>query len=82
MTVSQAGTIDGGVGVTATVDAVCPAGTTVIGGGYEFSPSLVSIPQVVEDHAISDTTYEVMLRNTGLISVPFTVYATCLPLAP
>lgn len=81
-TVSQAGTIGGGGGATVTVDAVCPAGTTVTGGGYEFSPSLASIPQVVENHANSATSCEVTLRNTSLTSVPFTVYATCVPQTP
>jgi hypothetical protein len=62
--------------VSVTATATCPAGTSVVGGGYELLPSNVTIDASVDvNRALNSSTWTVTATNHVIAAGSFTVQA-------
>jgi hypothetical protein len=75
--VTQAGSVP--ASSLGTVSVPCPAGTTVLGGGYEVAPGFETFVNVANDRPQPDGVgWLVRAQNLGgSIPLPLTVYAIC-----
>jgi hypothetical protein len=73
---TQTATVGGGTFTT--VIAACPAGTSVVAGGYSVPDAAGGLLDVLQDRPLGDQTGWVLrLRNAGADPIPVSAWAVC-----